>query len=136
MSKAQSLVDHEELERFRESVTAFQEQRIDADRFQSMRLQMGVYGQRQEGVNMVRVKVPGGKLTAEQLVACADVLQQYAQHDKAHITTRQDIQIHYVPLQDTPAALEELAKAGLTTREACNNTVRNVTACPLSSVCP
>jgi len=136
MSKAQSLVNHAELERFRESVTAFREDRIDADRFQSMRLQMGVYGQRQEGVNMVRVKVPWGKLTVEQLVACADVLQQYSQHDKAHITTRQDIQIHYVPLQDTPAALEALARTGLTTREACNNTVRNITACPLAGVCP
>jgi len=136
MNKAQSLVDHEELERFKDGVEAFLTDRIDADRFQSMRLQQGVYGQRQEGVNMIRVKVPGGKFTPRQLSGVADVVERYSQHDIAHITTRQDIQIHYVPLKDTPAALMILAEAGLTSREACNNTVRNVTDCPLSGVCP
>ncbi|HHH35704.1 MAG TPA: nitrite/sulfite reductase [Gammaproteobacteria bacterium] len=136
MNKTQTLVNRDELVRYRESVQAFLENRIDAERFQSMRLQQGVYGQRQEGVNMVRVKIPGGRCTAAQLARIGDVLEKYSRHDKAHITTRQDIQIHHVPLEHTPAALDELAEAGLTTREACNNTVRNVTACPLAGVCP
>ena len=136
MIEAQVLVNQEELERYREGVEAFLANRIDADRFQSMRLQQGVYGQRQEGVNMIRVKVPGGKFSPAQLSTIADVVERYSQHDIAHITTRQDIQIHYVPLKDTPAALLHLASAGLTSREACNNTVRNVTDCPLSGVCP
>src|SRR6266849_6567287 len=87
-------------------------------------------------VNMMRIKVPGGRLRPRQLVAIAEVLEQYAQHDVVHITTRQDFQVHYVPLQDTPAAMRRLAKDGLTTREACGNTVRNITSSPLSGLCP
>jgi sulfite reductase (NADPH) hemoprotein beta-component len=136
MSTTQTLVNLDELDRFEESVHAFLNNEIDADRFQSIRLQQGVYGQRQEGVNMIRVKVPGGRMTPAQLDKIADILENYAQHDVAHITTRQDIQIHYVPLEKAPLALKDLAQAGLTTREACNNTVRNVTCCPLASVCP
>ena len=135
MIDAQTLVNSEELDRFEESVRAFLNNELDAERFQSMRLQQGVYGQRQDGVNMIRVKVPGGALSPDQLTACAEVLEKYSEHDKAHITTRQDIQIHYVPLPKTPEALRHLARSGLTTREACNNTVRNVTACPLAGVC-
>ena len=97
---------------------------------------MGVYGQRQEGVNMLRVKAPGGRVTLEQLEALADVTETYSQHDYTNITTRQSIQIHYIPLAQTPDAMRRLAQAGLTTREACSNTIRNVTACPLAGVCP
>lgn len=136
MSTSQTLVNLEELDRFEESVQAFLNNEIDAERFQSMRLQQGVYGQRQEGVNMVRVKIPGGRMTSAQLDRIADVLETCSEHDVAHITTRQDIQIHYVPLERSPRALRDLAQADLTTREACNNTVRNVTCCPLASVCP
>ena len=136
MNNAETLVHHEEIERYEEAMHSFLAKQIDADRFQSIRLQQGVYGQRQEGVNMIRVKIPGGKFNPDQLDAIAGVLDRYAQHDVVHITTRQDIQIHHVPLERTPAALNDLAKAGLTTREACNNTVRNITACPLASICP
>lgn len=136
MNNAQMLVNQEEIERYEEAMHSFLANEIDADRFQSIRLQQGVYGQRQEGVNMIRVKIPGGRFTPDQLDTIADVLEQYARHDVVHITTRQDIQIHHVPLEDTPAALKDLGKAGLTTREACNNTVRNITACPLASICP
>ncbi|MCC6208334.1 MAG: nitrite/sulfite reductase [Gammaproteobacteria bacterium] len=136
MSTSQTLVNLEELDRFEESVHAFLKNEIDAERFQSMRLQQGVYGQRQEGVNMVRVKIPGGRMTPAQLDSIADVLESCSDHDVAHITTRQDIQIHYVPLERSPRALRDLAQTGLTTREACNNTVRNLTCCPLASVCP
>ncbi|MDX9739662.1 MAG: nitrite/sulfite reductase [Gammaproteobacteria bacterium] len=136
MSEVRSLVDHEELERFEESVNAFLRNEIDAERFQSIRLQQGIYGQRQEGVHMLRVKIPGGHLTPAQLEAIAEVLDKHAEAEHAHITTRQDIQMHYVPLAQVPTALRELARAGLTTREACNNTVRNVSCCPLAGACP
>jgi len=131
----QSLVNQEEAERFAESVQAFLRNELDAERFQSIRLQQGVYGQRQDGVNMVRIKIPGGHMTPAQLEAIADTMEAYSRHDVVHITTRQDIQMHYVPLEKTPDALRDLGRAGLTTREACNNTVRNVTCCPLAGVC-
>lgn len=136
MSEVRSLANLEELERYHENVRAFLRNELDAERFQSIRLQLGIYGQRQEGVHMVRVKVPGGFISPAQLETIAEVLETYSLHDKAHITTRQDIQLHHVPLEQTPLAAKALARGGLTTREACNNTVRNVTCCPLAGVCP
>lgn len=132
----QNLADFEEIERYAEALRAYFDGEIDADRFTGIRLQQGIYGQRQEGVNMVRIKIPGGRLNALQLEAIAGALDTYAEHDMVHITTRQDIQIHYVPLGNTPQVMRELAYAGLTTREACGNTIRNITACPLAGVCP
>lgn len=131
-----NLANEEEINSFDQALGDFRDLRMDVDRFTATRLQMGIYGQRQEGVNMVRIKLPGGRLNAPQLGVIADMLEKYARHDVVHITTRQDIQMHYVPLEDTPAVLRHLATAGLTTREACGNTIRNVTACPLSGVCP
>ena len=131
-----NLVNEAELVHFEQTLRAFLDGRVDTDRFTAMRLQQGVYGQRQEGVNMVRIKLPGGRVTAAQLTAIAEGLERYARHDAVHITTRQDIQIHFVPLEHTPAVLRLLAGAGLTTREACGNTIRNITACPLAGVCP
>ncbi len=136
MINAERLVNEEEINRYDEAVQSYLNLQIDPDRFMSIRLQHGVYGQRQDGVNMMRVKIPGGNMNAEQLLAIADVMEKYVDHPVAHITTRQDFQIHYVPLEHTPAAMRRLADAGLTTREACGNTVRNVTACPLAGVCP
>lgn len=136
MGKAQQLVNESELVHFERTLQEFLDGEIDADRFTATRLQQGVYGQRQEGVNMVRIKLPGGRVTGPQLVAIADMLERHAQHDVVHVTTRQDIQMHYVPLPKVPTVLHHLAGAGLTTREACGNTIRNVTACPLAGVCP
>ncbi|NNM83383.1 MAG: nitrite/sulfite reductase, partial [Burkholderiales bacterium] len=130
------LTNSEEIDRFSAAVDAYFNLQIDADRFTAMRLQQGVYGQRQEGVNMIRVKVPGGSISPVQLEAIAEVLDNYSQTEEVHITTRQDIQIHSVPLQDSPASLRILEGAGLTTREACGNTIRNITACPMAGVCP
>ncbi len=132
----QNLSDFEEIDRFEQAVQTFFNGHIDADRFTAVRLQQGVYGQRQEGVNMLRVKVPGGRLTPAQLDALADVTETYAQRDVAHITTRQSIQIHFIPLAKIPGAMRRLAEAGLTSREACGNAVRNMSACALSGVCP
>jgi len=135
MSNLGNLADNHEIDAYERALRGMLDGQIDADRFMATRLQMGIYGQRQEGVNMVRIKIPGGHLTVVQLAAIANVLERYSQHHEAHITTRQDIQLHYVPLQDTPEVMRELAKGGLTTREACGNTIRNITACPLAGVC-
>ena len=136
MDELVNLANEDEITLFDKALQDFQNQSMDADRFTAARLQMGIYGQRQEGVNMIRIKLPGGRLNSKQLAVIADILEKYVQHDVVHITTRQDIQIHYVPLGDTPEVLRHLATAGLTTREACGNTIRNVTACSLSGVCP
>lgn len=136
MNELINLSSDEEINLFEKTLQDYQNQNMDVDRFTAARLQMGIYGQRQEGVNMVRIKLPGGRLNASQLNVIADMLEKYARHDVVHITTRQDIQMHYVPLENTPDVLRHLATAGLTTREACGNTIRNVTACSLSGVCP
>lgn len=125
-----------ELDRFEETVQSFLRGDIDSERFTAFRLQQGVYGQRQAGVHMVRIKLPGGRLVPRQLVGIAEVVEKYTEHQIAHITTRQDIQLHYVPTANTPALLRHLAGYDLTTREACGNTVRNITACPLTGSCP
>lgn len=129
------LTNSEEIDRFEAALEGYFNLQIDAERFTAMRLQQGVYGQRQEGVNMLRVKIPGGSVNPEQLNAIAEVLNTHSRNDTVHVTTRQDIQIHSVPLQETPAAMRILEKVNLTTREACGNTVRNITACPLAGVC-
>ena len=136
MNELINLASDEEINLYEKTLQDYQSQNMDVDRFTAARLQMGIYGQRQEGVNMVRIKLPGGRLNASQLTVIADMLEKYARHDVVHITTRQDIQMHYVPLENTPEVLRHLATAGLTTREACGNTIRNVTACSLSGVCP
>jgi len=108
-------------------IRLFREGRIDEERFRSLRLARGVYGQRQQGVQMIRIKLPYGKVTGDQLLRIADVSDEYST-GKLHITTRQDIQIHYVSLDRTPELWAELEKDDVTLREACGNTVRNVTA--------
>lgn len=130
------LSDLAEIDRFEQAIATFEAGGIDPDRFTAVRLQQGVYGQRQQGVNMLRVKIPGGRLVPEQLDAIADVTGTFSQHGIAHVTTRQSIQIHFIPLKQMPEAMRRLAEVGMTTREACGNTIRNMTACPLSGVCP
>ncbi|MDC4222857.1 MAG: hypothetical protein MPW15_01065 [Candidatus Manganitrophus sp.] len=94
-----------------------------------------MYGQRQKGFQMVRVKIPSGLLNGQKLRALAEIAERYST-GKGHVTTRQDIQFHYVKLDDITAVMTRLAESGLTTREACGNTVRNVTSCHLAGVCP
>ncbi len=103
--------------------------------FIGFRLKQGVYGQRQPDVQMIRAKVPMGGITPEQMDKYADVIEQYAPLNKGHITTRQNIQIHHVPLRDAAAAIRELSDAGISSREGCGNTVRNVTGDPWAGVC-
>lgn len=108
-------------------IRLFREGNIDEEKFRSLRLARGVYGQRQPGVQMVRIKLPYGKVTSNQLLRICDVSDKYSR-GRLHITTRQDIQIHYVDLDRTPELWAQLEKDEVTLREACGNTVRNVTA--------
>ena len=108
-------------------IALFRDGKIDDERFRSLRLARGVYGQRQEGVQMIRIKLPFGKVSSEQLLRIAKVSDEYST-GRLHITTRQDIQIHYVSLDRTPELWAELEKDDVTLREACGNTVRNITA--------
>src|SRR5215207_6097094 len=103
--------------------------------FIGFRLKQGVYGQRQPDVQMIRVKLPWGGVTPDQLDAFASVVEKYAPLKKGHITTRQNIQIHHVPLRDAASLIREISDAGLSTREGCGNTVRNVTADPWAGIC-
>ncbi|HEY4618861.1 MAG TPA: nitrite reductase [Flavobacterium sp.] len=114
-------------------IRLFKEGKIDDERFRSLRLARGVYGQRQEGVQMIRIKLPYGKVTGEQLLRISKVSDEYST-GRLHITTRQDIQIHYVSLDRTPELWAELEKDDVTLREACGNTVRNITASELAGV--
>jgi sulfite reductase (ferredoxin) len=113
----------------------FREGKIHDEKFRSLRLARGVYGQRQPGVQMVRIKLPFGKVTFKQLLRIADISDKYASHN-LHLTTRQDIQIHYVSLDRTPQLWAELEQDDITLREACGNTVRNVTSSPASGIDP
>ena len=113
-----------ELER---KIREFKEGNLDEEKFRSLRLARGVYGQRQQGVQMIRIKLPYGKVTSKQLHRICDVSDEYST-GRLHITTRQDLQIHYVDLDRTPELWAELEKDSVTLREACGNAVRNVTA--------
>lgn len=116
-------------------IFAFQHGQIDEEQFRSLRLARGVYGQRQEGVQMVRIKIPFGKLNTRQLRRVADISDKYATGN-LHLTTRQDVQIHYVSLERTPELWAELEQDKITLREACGNTVRNITGSPLAGIDP
>lgn len=116
-------------------IRLFREGKMDEERFRSLRLARGVYGQRQPGVQMVRIKLPYGKLTTRQLRRICAVSDEYSTGN-LHMTTRQDIQIHYVSLDRTPQLWAELERDEVTLREACGNTVRNVTASPTAGVDP
>ena len=120
------IVQHDIIE-LANKIELFHKGKIDEEKFRSLRLARGVYGQRQEGVQMIRIKLPYGKVLSNQLRRISDVSDEYSR-GRLHITTRQDIQIHYVDLNRTPELWAELERDDITLREACGNTVRNVTA--------
>lgn len=130
-----SWADDREIDTFTQFVEDFWAGRVNPDEFRRFRLQHGVYGQRQQDVQMVRVKIPWGGLTAAQLERLADIAEK-TPRGVGHVTTRQNVQFHFVPLVEAPALLRSLAEAGLTTREACGNTVRNVTVGHCAGICP
>jgi sulfite reductase beta subunit-like hemoprotein len=115
-----------DIDLFRSQVESYLSGQLTDDQFRALRLRRGVYGQRQPNTQMIRTKVPGGLCTAEQMEKMADIADNYA-GSRGHLTTRQNMQFHFVPLPQVPDLLSELAEVRLTTREACYNTVRNVT---------
>src|SRR5437763_511899 len=123
-----------EFDDFKTEATRFLEGGLAEDEFIKFRLKQGVYGQRQADVQMMRGKLPLGGITPEQMEACADVIEKYVPLNKGHITTRQNIQMHHVPLLDAEKAIRELGQAGLSSREGCGNTMRNVTGDPWAGV--
>jgi sulfite reductase beta subunit-like hemoprotein len=125
----------EEIRIFEERSLKLRRGEITDDQFRPFRLKHGIYGQRQPGFQMVRVKIPSGLLSGEQLRALARLADDYST-GRGHVTTRENCQFHFVKLENVPAIMRLLADAGLTTREACGNTVRNVTSCPLAGICP
>ena len=124
----------EEIDVYETELRRVQAGLIDDKLFTEFRLRHGVYGQRQDRVQMQRIKIPMGRLTADQLSTLADITEEYAV-GVLHVTTRQDIQCHFVDINDTPNLMRRLAAVGITTREACGNVIRNVTCCPQAGVC-
>jgi sulfite reductase (ferredoxin) len=125
-----------EIDRYEDGVVRYLAGEIDDDAFRVFRLNQGIYGQRQGGHHqMVRVKVPHGRLEPEQLEMLAHVVETYSR-GWGHLTTRQNLQMHFVALEQTPEVLRLLAAVGLTSREACGDTVRNVAGCHLAGACP
>ena len=125
-----------DIQKFERSLASYLAGEIEEDVFKVFRLANGIYGQRQGGHNqMVRIKAPYGAITSTQLDALADISEKYSR-TWGHLTTRQNVQFHFVDLERVPDLLWDLAKVGLTTREACSDTVRNVMGCHLAGACP
>ena len=120
---------------FEQRVHQLRRGEITEQQFRPFRLKHGTYGQRQPGFQMLRVKVAAGVLQPSQLRVLARIADEYST-GRGHLTTRENVQFHFVKLENVPAAMRLLADCGLTTREACGNTVRNVTACPVAGICP
>jgi sulfite reductase beta subunit-like hemoprotein len=120
----------QEFDDFDTEAAKFLRGELETNEFTKFRLRQGVYGQRQADVQMVRVKLPMGGVTAQQLDVFADTIEQYAPLRKGHITTRQNIQVHHIPLDTMAVMIREISESGLSSREGCGNTVRNVTGDP------
>ena len=129
-----SFASEADIDEFASVLGQFERGEITPEQWRVFRLVRGTYGQRQlDDAQMIRVKIPQGVLSVEQLHALADVAEQYSR-GFGHITTRQNVQFHFVSLHDVEPAMRRLAQAGLTTREACGNSVRNITACQFAGV--
>src|SRR6266700_3593301 len=126
---ARRFASEKDLEEFVSTLEAYERGEIAPDAFKTFRLTRGIYGQRQDDVQMIRVKIPQGILNGPQLRVLARVAREFSR-GFCHVTTRQNVQFHFVKMAVVPRAMQVLEEAGLTTREACGNTVRNITACP------
>ena len=125
----------DEIVRLEEESAAFVAGERENTEFTPFRLKQGVYGQRQADVQMIRVKIPGGIITTEAMDVLGEFSEKFASLGKGHITTRENFQFHHVPLDECPDALRLLGTAGLSTREACGNVVRNVVGAPTAGIC-
>jgi sulfite reductase beta subunit-like hemoprotein len=130
------VIDYDEIAGFEERAKKFRIGDEDPTDFQLFRLSRGVYGQRQEDNQMMRIKLPYGGITADQMDALAEVSEKYSGLHRGHITTRENFQFHFVNLDDTADVMRILGRAGLTTKEACAHTVRNITGCPYAGISP
>jgi|TARA_B100000959_G_scaffold61351_3_gene64501 sulfite reductase beta subunit-like hemoprotein len=130
------LINLNDLDEYEQHLQSLQQGLLDPHRFVGIRLNLGIYAQRQDGMCMVRAKLPGGRLTPRQLLGFAEGAEHYSATDSVHLTTRQDIQFHFVALEQTPKLQHHLAAYNIATREAGGNTVRNITGCALSGACP
>jgi sulfite reductase beta subunit-like hemoprotein len=128
--------EQQDVDAFVDMLERFETGDITPDEWRAFRLINGTYGQRQEGVYMIRVKIPQGVLDVPQLEALAEIAEKWAGSGVGHVTTRQNIQLHFVKEANAEASLQRLAEVGLTTREACGNSVRNITGCPYAGVSP
>jgi sulfite reductase (ferredoxin) len=126
--------DPKDIDTFVEMLSQFESGAITSEQFRAFRLLRGVYGQRQTDVQMLRVKIPFGRLFPAQLEALAKVGERFSR-GFGHVTTRQNVQFHFIQMSDVETAMHVLDEAGLTTREACGNSVRTVTACEVANVC-
>ncbi|MEA2444426.1 MAG: hypothetical protein QOJ12_1718 [Thermoleophilales bacterium] len=124
-----------EFDDFDNEAEKFLDGQTEETEFIGFRLKQGVYGQRQADVQMIRIKLPMGGITPEQIETFADVVEEYVPLNKAHITTRQNIQLHHVPLRHAAELIRKISDSGLSSREGCGNTVRNVTGDPWAGVC-
>jgi sulfite reductase beta subunit-like hemoprotein len=128
-----SFAAYADIDEFVATLEKFERGEISAEAWRKFRLVRGTYGQRQDDVHMLRVKIPQGLLTAIQVESLAEVAERYAR-GFAHVTTRQNIQFHFLKLADVETVMRRMADEGITTREACGNSVRNITACPFAGV--
>ena len=128
-----SFANERDIDEFVETLSRYENGDITADEWRRFRLLRGTYGQRQDDVQMMRIKIPQGIVTGSQLRALGDVAEKYSR-GFGHITTRQNIQYHFVLLKDAELAMRDLGAVGMTTREACGNSVRNITSCPYAGV--
>src|SRR6478735_5035480 len=123
-----------EFDDFKTEATKFLSGKTEEDEFIKFRLRQGVYGQRQANVQMIRTKLPMGGITPEQMDMFAEVIEEWAPLNKGHITTRQNIQLHHIPLDDAAKLIRRISDSGLSSREGCGNTMRNVTGDPWAGV--
>ena len=128
--------DFDEIDEFEERAKKFRIGDEDPTTFQLYRLSRGTYGQRQENNQMMRIKLPAGVVTADQMEALAEVSEKYSGLHRGHITTRENFQFHFVNLDDAAEVMRIIGRAGLTSREACAHTVRNITGCPYAGIAP
>ena len=134
VDKSNEFITKSEIDNFEREALAWRAGGGLGDDFRPFRLQHGTYGQRQADRQMMRIKVPHGTMTPEMLHAVAECAELYTMRKLGHVTTRQAIQLHFVMLEDAPKVMRRLAEVGMTTREACGHTVRNITADPLTGI--
>jgi sulfite reductase beta subunit-like hemoprotein len=128
-----SFADERDIDEFVDMLGKYERGEISPEAWRKFRLVRGTYGQRQDNVQMMRIKIPQGIVTAQQMRALADASVKYSR-GFGHVTTRQNVQFHFVPLKNAEPMMRDLAKTGLTTREACGNSVRNITSCPYAGI--